>query len=173
MLPVGNATFISAKELSRTSYFGTSPSSPSTFLKPAASSPTNSGAKYFLNVSTCLFLKASAIIFSKRTIAASLCTVFACLAGVGAAKQVETAVASAIPQVMTCRFTIDSRPLARRSSTFYSKVLQRSAQRGGRGGGSVGKSGEGADVPGAGSDGARNGRNSDGTKSAQTSYSGP
>src|SRR5207245_2332863 len=103
MFALGNATLISAKELSRTSYFGTSASSASTFLKPPASSPTNSGAKYFLNVSTCLLLNASVATFSKATTAFSLCAVFTCLAGVGAANQVETAVASDTQQIMTCR----------------------------------------------------------------------
>src|SRR2546421_8019154 len=149
MFALGNATLISAKELSRTSYFGTSASSASTFLKPPASSPTNSGAKYFLNVSTCLFLNASVATFSKATTAFSLCAVFTCLAGVGAAKQVETAVASATPQIMTCRFIIESRPVAECSSTF-SKYFNGRAQMDGRGGGLGGRFYLGADGAGGG-----------------------
>jgi len=44
---------------------------------------------------------------------------------------------------------------------------------GGRGGGSGGRFDEGADVASAGGGGAKNGKNSDGIKPAQTSYSGP
>jgi len=44
---------------------------------------------------------------------------------------------------------------------------------GGRGGGSAGRSDEGADAAGTGGDGAKIGENSGGIEAAQTSYSGP
>jgi len=44
---------------------------------------------------------------------------------------------------------------------------------GGRGGGSAGRSDEGADAAGTGGDGAKIGENSGGIKPAQTSYLGP
>src|SRR5215469_10381895 len=170
MFPLGNITFIFANEMSFTSYFGTSASSPSTFLKPSVSSPTNSGAKYFLNVSTCLFLNASVTIFSKRTIDASLCAVFLCVAGVATAKQVETAVASATPQIMTCRFIIESRPSAEFSSKFsIPGYFNSRAQVDGRGGGSGGRFDEDADAAGTSGNGAKSGKNSSGTKPAHTS----
>lgn len=51
-------------------------------------------------------------------IAASLCAVFVCLAGVAAEKQVEAVVASATQQIMTCRFIIECRPSPETSSNF-------------------------------------------------------